>query len=77
MVKSSTVFDACLRDPCSEDAGTCMQNLLMYFHNRHNHACQEFTYTGRNFNIFVTREECHRVCVGERRNNKYSSERYD
>ncbi|XP_040358555.2 carboxypeptidase inhibitor SmCI [Ixodes scapularis] len=61
------LFDACLRDPCSEDpyAGTCMQNLVMYFHNRHNHACQEFTYTGcgRNFNIFVTREECHRVCV--------------
>lgn len=65
--KFSQMFSKCLQDPCSQppEPGWCLQNMVMFYYDADSRSCNEFTYTGcgRNFNNFLTKEECHNICT--------------
>lgn len=60
-------FSKCLQDPCSQppEPGWCLQNMVMFYYDVDSRSCHEFTYTGcgRNFNNFLTKEECQSICT--------------
>ncbi|KAL3196175.1 hypothetical protein MRX96_015580 [Rhipicephalus microplus] len=65
--KFSDAFTRCVQDPCSQppEPGWCLQNMVMYYYDPDRRSCSEFTYTGcgRNFNNFLTKHECYKICI--------------
>lgn len=65
--KFSDAFTRCVQDPCSQppEPGWCLQNMVMYYYDPDRRSCNEFTYTGcgRNFNNFLTKHECRKICI--------------
>lgn len=60
-------FTRCVQDPCSQppEPGWCLQNMVMFYYDPDRGSCNEFTYTGcgRNFNNFLTKQECRKICI--------------
>ncbi|XP_077495250.1 uncharacterized protein LOC144106347 isoform X2 [Amblyomma americanum] len=65
--KFNDAFTRCVQDPCSQppEPGWCLQNMVMFYYDPDRASCNEFTYTGcgRNFNNFLTKQECRKICV--------------
>ncbi|XP_070396322.1 uncharacterized protein [Dermacentor albipictus] len=65
--KFSDAFTRCVQDPCSQppEPGWCLQNMVMFYYDPDRRSCNEFTYTGcgRNFNNFLTKQECRKICI--------------
>ncbi|XP_075525380.1 uncharacterized protein LOC142557427 isoform X1 [Dermacentor variabilis] len=65
--KFSDAFTRCVQDPCSQppEPGWCLQNMVMFYYDPDRGSCNEFTYTGcgRNFNNFLTKQECRKICI--------------
>lgn len=65
--KFNEEFTKCVQDPCSQppEPGWCLQNMVMFYYDPDRASCNEFTYTGcgRNFNNFLTKQECRKICI--------------